>query len=275
MVTRIQSNIGAISSINQMKQHTRAKGLNLRQLASGDRISQASVDPAGLAISESMRAKSQSQKQGIRNINDGIGLIQTAEGNLASIGEIGTRLRELAVRSSNGTWSKAERDIMDNEVQNLKSEMQRISETAEFNGLKVLSGVNKSIDFQVGFRGDANSRVNFNTKDLDSSLTSLGIKSINLKTSSSSQNSLVPLDRMIEQISKKRAHLGAMNMRMETAASNGSYYLENTLSSKSRIRDLDVAKGTAEKAKLDITSSATVMSAIQHNNNPQKVLKLV
>ena len=275
MVTRINSNIGALSSINQMKKHSSAKELNLKQLAGGDRITEAAVDPAGLAISETMRAKAQSQKQGIRNINDGIGLIHTAEGHLSSIGQIGTRLKEIAIKSSNASWSQSERKIMDNEFQSLKNEMQRISETAEFNGQKLLDGSGKNIDFQVGFRGDSNSRMRFNTNDLNSSVSRLGISSASVKSQNSSQNSLGKLDDMIDKISEKRSQLGAMSMRMETASNNGSSYLENTLASKSRIRDLDMAKGASEKARLNIISSATTSSAVHHNTNPQKALRLI
>ncbi len=275
MTFRIGTNVGSLASVNHLKGKTLLKELNLKQLASGDRIYQTAVDPSGLAISETMQAKLRSQDQSIRNINDGVSLFQTAEGSLAEIGNIGVRLKELAVRSANDSWNMNDRENMDQEFQKLKEEMDRISQTAEYNGRKLLDGSGINYEFQVGYLGDKVNRIVFDSKKLKTTNSNLGVSSAGLKSKSASQSAITSIDKMISKVSEKRAMLGSMSFRMESANNNAQTYRENTAASNSRIRDVDYAKASAEKAKLAVTTNATEAMLMHHNSNPQKAMKLI
>jgi len=272
---KVSTNVGSLASINILKGKTAQSELNLKQLASGDRIYQAAVDPSGLAISQTMRAKLKSQDQSIRNINDGVSLFQTAEGSLNEIGNIGIRLKELAILSSNDTLNSSDRQNTNQEFQKLKDEVDRISQTAEYNGRQLLDGTGINYEFQVGYLGDQANRIKFDSQKLKTTISNLGMSGASLSSKSGSQSAISSVDKMLSKVSEKRAMLGAMSLRMESANNNANTYKENTAASNSRIRDVDYAKAAAEKAKLAITTNATETMLMHHNSLPQKALKLV
>ena len=176
-------------------------------MSSGTRIVNASDDAAGMAISEKLKANVRSLKQANRNANDGISMIQVAEGGLNEVQNILTRLRELSIQSASDTVGDAERGFSDLEYQNLKQEMQRISEVTEFNGAKLLNGSGEKFDFQIGIKNnDFQDRISYDAQMTNSSLESLGLDSIGVESKQGAQDSLASIDAAIEKYLGKELH---------------------------------------------------------------------
>lgn len=273
---RINTNVASLSAQRSLGVNNRETESNLSKLSSGSRITKAADDAAGLAISEKMKAGIRSMKQADRNANDGISMVQTAEGGLNEVSSILTRMRELAIQTSSDTVGDTERGMTNMEYQNLKLELDRISQVTEFNGKKLLSGDGDKYDFQIGVNNDAfQDRITYDASQVNSRLDNLGVSELDVSTKDGSQSSLSSLDSAIEKVSGQRAFLGAIQNRLVSTSNNLQVTTENLSAANSRIRDVDYAEATAQKAKNDILSSAGTSVLAQANMNGQNALKLI
>jgi flagellin len=273
---RINTNVSSISAQRSLSVNNRESENTLSKLSSGSRINKASDDAAGLAISEKLKAQIRSTNQAGRNANDGISMVQTAEGGLDEISSMLTRLRELAVQSSSDTVGDTERSFTDMEYQNLKQEIERISQVTEFNGTKLLSGQGDKLDFQIGTNNDDfQDRISYNVQETNASIGSLGIAEINVGQKKSAQESLQTIDSAIEKVSGQRAALGAIQNRLVSTTNNLQITSENLSAANSRIRDVDYAEVSAQNAKNNILNQAGTSVLAQANANGQNALRLL
>ena len=253
-----------------------------KELSSGMRINSAADDASGLAVSEKMRSQIRGLNQASRNVMNSVSMLQTAEGYMQSTTDILQRIRELAVQSANGIYSDEDRAMLQTEVEQLVSEVDRISQTAEFNGMTLLSGrfAEDGIKLQVG----ANTDQNFTVKLGNMSATALGLKgagqdgteqSISLSDPESANMALATVDEALKTVNKNRADIGASMNRMEMAQKGINIASENIAASESRIRDADMAKTITEHVKNQILQQSSVSLLSQANTNSQNVLALL
>jgi flagellin len=276
MGLRINTNISSIAAQRALSVNGRESESNLAKLSSGTRITKAADDAAGLAISEKIKANIRSLKQADRNANDGISMVQTAEGGLNETSSILTRMRELAIQTSSDTVGDVERGMSNMEYQNLKLELERISQVTEFNGKKLLNGEGEKYDFQIGANNDDfQDRISFDAKQVNAGLGALGISELDVSSKQGSQESLASLDGAIEKVSGSRAFLGGIQNRLVSTSNNLQVNVENMSAANSRIRDVDYAEATATKAKNDILGAAGTSVLAQANMNGQAALKLI
>lgn len=273
---RINTNVASLSAQRALGTNTRETESNLAKLSSGSRITKASDDAAGLAISEKMKANIRSMKQADRNANDGISMIQTAEGALNESSSILTRMRELAIQTASDTVGDSERSMTNMEYQNLKQELDRISQVTEFNGQKLLDGNGKKYEFQIGVNNNAfQDRIGYDSSQVNARISDLGVAELDVSTKDGSQSSLSAVDAAIEKVSGYRAFLGAIQNRLTSTSNNLQVNVENMSQANSRIRDVDYADATAQQAKNNILSSAGTSVLAQANMSGQNALKLI
>lgn len=249
---------------------------NFRKLSSGERITRAADDAAGLAISEKLKSQIRSIRQAKRNADDGISLVQTAEGGLSEISNLIIRLRELAVQAASDTVGDTERGFSNIEFEQLKEEIERISKSSEFNGTKLLDGNGGLLEIQIGANNNPfNDRLKYDGTIINSTLESLGISNESVATQENAQLSLQRLDDALVQVNGFRAELGALQNRLTSVVNNLGVTEENFSQANSRIRDVDVAKETASLTKNQILNQAGVSVLSQANNAPNFALKLL
>ena len=276
MGLRINTNVSSLAAQRTLSVNNKEQAGTLEKLSSGTRIVRAGDDAAGLAISEKLRAQIRGTKQAERNANDGISLIQTAEGGLNEISNILIRLRELSVQSASDTVGEPERKFTDLEYQNLKQEIERIAQVTEFNGRKLLDGSGDTYDFQIGINNnDFQDRIKYNAGLTNSTIESLGVDGLSIASKESSQSSLSVLDAAIQNVSGQRAELGAVQNRLSSTIQNLQVSNENLSAANSRIRDTDFAAETAKNTKLNILTSAGTSVLSQANVQGQTALKLI
>jgi flagellin len=273
---RINTNMSSIAAQRNLGVNNRETEANLAKLSSGSRIAKAADDAAGLAISEKLKANIRSLKQADRNANDGISMVQTAEGGLNEVSSILTRMRELSVQTSSDTVGDVERQMTNLEYQNLKLELDRISQVTEFNGKKLLDGEGGMYDFQIGVNNDSfQDRISYDSGMVNSGLSGLAISELDVSTKDGSREALGKLDSAIEKVSGNRAYLGAIQNRLVSTSNNLQVAAENMSSANSRIRDVDYAEASAVKAKNDILTTAGTSVLAQANMSGQNALKLI
>jgi flagellin len=272
---RINTNVASLTAQRAVAKTSQDQQDSLQKLSSGSRINKASDDAAGLAISEKMKAEVRSAKQADRNANDGISMVQVAEGGLNEVQNILTRLRELAVQSASDTVGDTERAFTNMEYQNLMQEVDRISATTEFNGHKLLSGDGERLDFQIGTKSGANNQISYDVGQVNASVGQLGIEGLEVSSKDGAQSSLDVVDKAIEKVSGQRAFLGAMQNRLTSTSNNLQVGIENLSAANSRIRDVDYADETAKSAKNQILQAAGTSVLAQANVSSQNALKLI
>ncbi|MFG1492146.1 flagellin [Halobacteriovorax sp. ZH4_bin.1] len=276
MGMRINTNVTSLSAQRSLGQSNNAQSKSLEKLSSGTRIVRSADDAAGLAISEKLKGQIRSTNQAERNASDGISMIQIAEGGLNEVSNILVRLRELSVQAASDTVGDTERQFTDLEYQNLKQEIQRISEVTEFNGKKLLTGTGDKFDIQIGINNDDfQDRIQFDTNVLNSSLENLGVADLEVGSKEGAQSALANLDSAIESIAGQRAELGAKQNRLNSTINNLQISSENLSAANSRIRDTDYAAETAKKAKNDILVNAGSSVLAQSNSQGAAALKLI
>ncbi|ASD64845.1 flagellin N-terminal helical domain-containing protein [Bdellovibrio bacteriovorus] len=276
MGMRISTNVSAINAQRTMVNSQREIGKSMSQLASGSRINKAADDAAGLAISENLKSQIRSLGQASRNANDGISMVQTAEGGLSEISNILTRMRELGVQASSDTIGDTERGFLDKEVQQLKSEAQRITQTTRFGTTKLLDGSGDSFDFQVGINNDPEAdRISFNAGETNATTSSLGIDGFDFSSKTGAQDALAAIDTAQSQVNGYRANLGALQNRLQSTVDNLGVQHENISSANSRIRDTDVAAATAETTRNQVLLQANTSVLSQANAMPNSALRLI
>jgi flagellin len=273
---RINTNTTSQAAQRALSKVTEKSANISNQLATGSRITKSADDAAGLAISEKMKAGIRSNQQANRNANDGISMIQTAEGGLNETGNILIRLRELAIQSASDTVGDTERGYTDLEYQQLKSELGRISETTTFNGISLLNGEGGELDFQIGANNDDfKDRIQYDTSKINSGLDNLGMSGEGVASKDGAQSSLEVVDEAINTVSGQRAELGALQNRLQATSTNLETSVENMSAANSRIRDVDYASATAENAKNNILKQAGTSVLAQANSAGQSALRLI
>lgn len=273
---RINTNVSSIAAQRSLSVNNRMSQSTLSKMASGSRITKAADDAAGLAISEKLKARIKSTAQANRNANDGISMVQTAEGGLDEISNMLTRLRELSIQTSSDTVGDTERSFTNMEYQNLKKEIERIAQVTEFNGTKLLSGQGDKLDFQIGVNNDNfQDRIQYDTQMTNAKLESLGIGALDVSSKEGAQTSLKSIDDAIEKVSGQRASLGAIQNRLISTSNNLQITEENLSSANSRIRDVDYAKVSADNARNNILNQAGTAVLSQANAQGQNALKLI
>ena len=273
---RVSTNIQSMVAQRYVQQHTEEQSVEDSRLSSGERIVRAADDPSGLAISEKMKSLIRSNSQAERNSNDAVSLLQVAEGSLNTMQEIGSRLRELGMQASTDTVSDMDRTIIDKEFQQLTKEVERLTISTSFNGTNIIKDKDSVYDLQIGVNGDANlDRIRYDMSKIMDSSNNFGISNVNLRSKESSQNSLSKIDNMMTQISLSRAHLGAMQTRVNSSIQNLQVSRENLSDANSKIRDADFAKEAALRAKSQIAQSASLAMLKMSNEQPGVILKLV
>lgn len=276
MALRIATNVQSLAAQRYLSRNHDDQESSLEKLSSGARINKAGDDAAGLAISEKLRANIRGLKQAARNANDGVSMIQTAEGAMNELSNIMIRLRELSIQGASDTIGNTERGFIDKEVQQLKGEVDRIANATEFNGKKLLSGNAETIEVQVGLNFDPNvNRFNFYTKELNSTAEAFNLGDVSTMTKQSSQENLATLDSAISRLNRNRSTLGGLQNRFQSAINNLGIYRENLEQANSRIRDTDMAEETANLTKANILTQANVSVLGQANANPELALKLL
>jgi flagellin len=276
MGLRINTNVTSLAAQRTLSANNTEQASTLGKLSSGSRIVKSADDAAGLAISEKLKAQIRGVNQAERNANDGISMIQTAEGGLNETSNILVRLRELAVQSSSDTVGDTERKYTDLEYQNLKQEMERISQVTEFNGKKLLNGSGDKFDFQVGINNDDfQDRIQYDAAKQNSGLDALGVAELAVSSKEGSQTSLAKIDMAIQNISGQRAELGAVQNRLTSTINNLQTSSENLSAANSRIRDTDFAAESAKNVKMNILTQAGTSVLSQANSQGQSALKLI
>ncbi|MCF6794965.1 flagellin Hag [Bacillus sp. ET1] len=272
---RINHNITALNTYRQYNTANNAQAKSMEKLSSGQRINNAADDAAGLAISEKMRGQIRGLDQASRNAQDGVSMIQTGEGALNETHSILQRVRELAVQSSSDTNTTDDRAEIQKEVNDLVSEVDRISGDTEFNTQKLLNGeggTSGTFTFQIG----ANRNQTIDVTFASMKASDLGIDGLDLGTdASTSSTAIETIDGAIKKVSDERAQLGAKQNRLEHTINNLNASSENLTASESRIRDVDMAKEMMEQTKNSILSQASQAMLSQANQQPQNVLQLL
>jgi flagellin len=276
MGLRIATNVASLNAQKNLTGISRSLNTSLERLSSGYRINKASDDAAGLAISENLRGLIRGYRQANRNANDGISMVQVAEGALNEVSSMLIRLRELGIQSSSDTIGDTERKFLDVEFQQLKSEMERITDSTSFNGYDLLNGTGGVIDIQIGVRNDPfKDRISFNASAANASIEALGISAETISTKQGAQLSLNRVDDALTSINAIRANFGALQNRLSSTSQNLLVTEENYSAANSRIRDTDVASETAELTRNNILMQAGISVLGQTNNVQQLALKLL
>ncbi len=276
MGLRINTNVPSIAAQRNLSITKNRLNSNLRKLSSGERITRAADDAAGLAISENLKSQIRSIRQAKRNADDGISLVQTAEGGLSEVSNIIIRLRELAVQAASDTVGDTERSFSDIEFQQLKDEVQRISQSSEFNGRKLLDGTSGLVEIQIGANNDPfNDRIRYDGSEVVATLDSLGLSAEAVSSKQGAQVALERLDDALVKVNGVRANLGAIQNRLTSVIQNLGVTEENFSEANSRIRDVDVAAETADMTKNNILNQAGVSVLAQANQAPNFALSLL
>ena len=273
MGLRVNTNIASLNAQRHMANVTNRIQGNYSRLASGLRIASAADDAAGLAISERMRSQIRSFSVAARNAQDGLSLAQTAEGALGEVSNILSRMRELAMQSSNGTLSGNDRTTIDAEFEELKSEINRIATETEFNGTALLEGTNTAITIQVGI--DAGETIQLAMVDVQTGATGLNVAALDTADQANAIIALGAIDTAIDTVNGARGTLGAGQNRLSSTLRSILNVRENLSAAESRIRDVDVASETADLTKNSIMQQAAVSVLQQANTQPQVALSLL
>ncbi len=273
MGLRVNHNISSVNAQRNLVNTTDRLQKSLQRLSSGLRITRAADDAAGLAISENFRAEVRSLTQAQRNANDGISLLQIAEGALNETSGLLIRMRELAIQAANGTMGSAERTTINSEFQDLVSEINRIATVTEFNGTQVLNSTS-SITFQVGANNTSADRVT--VSGVQANASAIGIAStVHVSGMTNAQSSLSILDSAIATVASLRATFGTVQNRLESTIRSLAVAIENTTAAESRIRDVDFARETAELTRNQVLQQAGVSVLAQANLSTQSALQLL
>ncbi|HRK07037.1 MAG TPA: flagellin [Pseudobdellovibrionaceae bacterium] len=276
MGMRVATNISSITAQRSLAGSNREITKSFAQLSSGTRITKAADDAAGLALSENLKSQIRGYAQAGRNANDGISMVQTAEGGLSEISNILTRFRELGVQAASDTVSDVEREFINKEVQQLRNEAERIAQSTRYGKVNLLNGSGGQFDFQVDIMNDDfNDRISFDSTENNATTAELGIEDLDFSSKSGAQNALETLDSAQSKVNSYRANLGAIQNRLISTTDVISIAHENLSAANSRVRDTDIAAASAELTKNQILQQASVGVLAAANVQPQHALKLV
>ena len=279
MALTVRTNVGALSAIKTLNNTQNSLTKSLGRVSSGARINRAGDDAAGLSVSSRMKSDNVSLKAAMRNTNDGISMIQTAEGGLNEVYSILTRMRELAVQSSNDTYSSTDRAQIQIEFNQLRQEISRISSDANFNRITILSS-SKALKFQIGINNASNNQFTISMSNISVNLTALGITGAQANVSSASaaigaRTAITTIDTALSSVNDKRARLGAFQNRLESSLNTAANYSQNLSAAASQISDVDYASESANMTKFQIMQQAGVAALGQAKAIPQSILSLL
>jgi flagellin len=282
MAMSIRTNLAAISSINSLSNTQKSLSSSLEKISSGLRINRAADDAAGLGVATRMETDNTSLKQAMRNTNDGISLVQTAEGSIEQLTNILIRFRELSVQASNDTYTATDREMIGTEMAQLQNEYQRITTLANFNEQSLLNGTG-NLSIQVGIDGATDNAIAINMSDLSTTLgaiTSLStvfqtVAGSTASTSAVATANLAELDTAINALSSRRATLGSLQNRFENALAESATYSQNLSAAQSQILDVDYASESANMTRYQIQSQAGVAALAQAKAIPQSIISLL
>ena len=274
MSISVRSNVSSLSAQSNLSKTAADLSKSISRLSSGLRIESAADDAAGLAISEDFKASIRSLNQAKRNANDGVSLIQTADGSLKEVSGLLGRMREISVQSRNGTVNTTQRGYLQDEFDTLRSEIDRVVDTTEFNGVSLLDGDQAGgLAFQIGINTTSDDRLTISIAT--SSASALGIGTSTISSTAGADAAISALDTAIQRVSTRRAGLGAMQNRLATTMSNLETYSTNLSAANSRIVDVDVAEESANLTKNQILMQAGTAMLAQANQAPQSALQLL
>ena len=272
----IMTNAGSLRAQSNLANTGRNMNKAIGRLSSGLRVQSAADDAAGLAVSENMRGQLRGFKQALRNANDGVSILQTAESAYQSISDSLIRMRELAIEAANDSLGDTERGFLDTEFQDLITEITRISDVTEFNGIKLLdgsAGAAGTMTFQVGTRNTVDDRVTVSLTDQDS--TTLGVNASAVDSLASAQSAVDDIDAALEDLNTDRADLGATINALNVSITNLSTTIENYGAAVGVIRDADIGAESAEFARHQVLQQAGVAMLSQANALPNLALRLL
>jgi len=276
MGLRVATNIPSLAAQKTLSSNQREMEKSFAQLSSGSRITKAADDAAGLSISETLKSTVRGYNQAKRNSADAISMVQVAEGGLGEISNMLSRLRELGVQAASDTVGERERGFIDLEVQQLKNEVQRISETTRFGSVKLLDGSGDTYEFQVDINNDDFAdRISFDAGKQNTQISELGIDSFDYSSKDGAREALEQLEDAQVMVNGHRATLGAIQNRLISTTENLSSAVENFSAANSRIRDTDIAESSANLARTQVLQQASIGILAQANQSTAAALKLV
>ena len=276
MALRINTNVPSIFAQKHLSRNQERLASNYDHLSSGMRITRASDDAAGLAMSESMRSDIRSLKQAMRNQNDGISLIQTAEGSLGEITTNLARMRQLAVQSASDVIAATERAYIQTEFAALQTEVDRIANSTEFNGIFLSNALVPTITVQVGINNvAANDQIIVTMQDATTATLLIPAATVNVATAAAARTTIALVDTAITAVNTSRSAYGGAQNAITSALHNTESYTENLVASESRIRDVDFAAETSEMTRNSVFQQAGVAILAQANQSSQSVLQLL
>jgi len=271
----INHNIASQVAQRTLAGANRELGESFERVSSGLRINKAADDSAGLGVANNLSAQASSASVAMRNTNDGVSVVQTAEGAASEVGNILKRMRELAVQASSGALQTTERSYIQDEFSQLSSEVDRISNVTEFNGIKLSNNTNTTMAIQVGVNDSGNDRISITLGDLTSSTLGVATSSMSLNSAASAQAAITDVDSAIDTVNGYHSDFGAAQNRLGNALNNMEVYRQNLVSAESQIRDADFAHETAELAKNQIMQQAGLSVLAQAKASSQGVLGLL
>jgi flagellin len=278
MPLNINTNVSSLNAQRYLNSNSSQLSKSMEKLSSGYRINRAGDDAAGLALSEKLRSQIRGSQKAADNVQDGINVLNIADGALQSVTDYLQRMRELAVQAGNDTYNTAQRSSMKAEFDQLSSGINQISDATQFNGVKLLDGSLGTMKLQIG----ANSASGVDTLDLGAqsvfataNASALSLSGLSLDTNSAALATITALDSAISTVSTRRGSIGALSNRLETTATNLATNVENTSASESRIRNVDVASESAKMSQYQILQQAAAAMLTQANQSPQLALQLL
>ncbi len=275
MGLRIATNVPSLAVQRNVSNVGEEASKSYARLSSGNRITKSGDDAAGLSISNKLEASVRGMKMAQRNANDGISFVQTAEGGINEVSNILIRLRELSVQSASDTIGDAERGFLNKEVQSLKGEVDRISQSTNFNGTNLLGGEGKKLTFQVGHEAGEMNRIEFDPSKTNVTTKALGVGDVDLATKEGSLTAMGNIDEAIKRVNENRSELGALQNRLHSTSNTLGIAVENLSDARSRIMDTDIAAETSIMAKNNILQNAGIAVLSQANAAPSGALKLL
>ena len=275
MALTVNTNMAALGAANTLNSTQGSLSQTLSRVSSGLRVTKAADDAAGSAVATNLATKARSGAQAMRNANDGISVIQTAESATKEVVSILDRMRELAVQSASETLDDGERTYIDDEYGELASEIERIAQATEFNDIALTDGTETTLTVQVGIDGTTASEIDITLGDLQATKLGVDAASVDLSAATAAQAAISTIDDALDSVNKMRADYGATQNRLGSAINNMTSYTESLTAAASQIRDADYAHETAEMTRLQVMQQAGVAALGQARGINQSVLSLL
>jgi len=275
MALTVNTNLASMNTVAKVNRTNQGLQKTLGRISSGLRINSAADDAAGLGMAENLDAASRSLRQAMRNTNDGIAVVQTAEGAANEVANIIKRMRELSVQSASETLDNGERQYIQDEFAELSHEVDRIANVTEFNGLRLSDGTNATINVQVGINNTADDQIQVTLGDLTAGTLGVDTGTIDLTTATGASAALPALDLALDTVNAYRSGFGAVQNRMESSLRNLENTDQNLKAAESQIRDADFAHEASEMAKYNVMQQAGVAALTQAKNINQSAAQLL